>query len=746
MLLVGLIGTMVSQVVFGMAQNYYVALAARFLTGCLNGNVAIAKVYLGEITDSATQASGFGWLSFTWGFGTVTAPAVGGWLADPAGQYPNSIFAQVQFFKSFPYILPALVSVAVSLSALLLGLAFLPETEAWRSSRQARVSSGGFGRAVVATRGGSGGGRGAAADKRQMLQGKRSAAVTISVKNSDLPAVSSGDDCHVELAPLAASGSGGSEHSCLSAAGNPDSGDDGQQRGRRRRSLIVAASTQIDGHPVDHDNAGDADTRIAVLDAGAGVDAGVDRIASNNRGGKRKDTTGVASPVGRQQQRQQQRRQHQRHVPWPNRRHTPGDDGSQPIASGSDDTAARAAAAATGNDDAEADEHELAGLLEGTPSKSKGTGGAAVGGVGGIVRAASSKGGTSALPSSSSQYQYQQHHHQQSLPPMLPPDAGLRDILSDTAVRTSIINYGSLALAQILFDELLPVFAKTEQGQGGLGWSSGDVGSLQVVQGATQIVLNLFLYPRLAARFGLVTCFRYSMLPLVPVLLLFPALGRLTPWPGALWGGMAFGVGCKAFFMSTGFTSVMLLINNSSRGRALGAINGVAQSVASLVRAMGPTCGGALYSASLSFNGLGSYRLHTVYAIMSAIIATTFGLSFLLPYWTNQAPTREQLKGMVAAMDGEGGGGGTRLHDVEQTQGSSSRRDMEGDNHAGGHSDDQHHAADVDGDDCGDVSAAAVDLQRRRDVDRGQPDTDDELDISGDGDQPMVIAGQRGNR
>lgn len=46
-LLVGLVGTAISMTVFGFARSYEVALLARFLTGALNGNVSIAKTYMG---------------------------------------------------------------------------------------------------------------------------------------------------------------------------------------------------------------------------------------------------------------------------------------------------------------------------------------------------------------------------------------------------------------------------------------------------------------------------------------------------------------------------------------------------------------------------------------------------------------------------------------------------------------------------------------------------------------------------
>ncbi len=471
-LLVGLLGTALSQTVFGVAKSFEVALAARFLTGMLNGNVAIAKVYMGEITDASTQATGFGWLAFTWGLGTVIAPALGGWLADPAAQHPDTAFARIQLFVDYPYILPALVSVGFSIASFLLGVVFLPETAAWRASKAATARE--RERNV----------------RKQAKPRPSSSAAAASSSSSAVPA----------------------------------------------EALHIRATREADLDDDDEDGAG------------------------------------------------------------------AGGAGGTAIGGGNDD---------------DADDDEMAGLVSATPSKQR---------AGEMQRrTATAKGGAGAS---------------KPLPPLLPHDASFRDILRDRAVLIAVANYGVLAFCQILFDELLPVFAKTAKGDGGLGWTSGDVGSLQVVQGAVQIVVNLFILPRLVAAFGLFLCFRNSVAPLIPILLVFPAAGRLSDRPDALWPVMALGVAFKAGCMAPAFTSIMLLINNSSRGRALGSINGFAQSVASLVRAIGPTLGGALFDASIGpkFDFLGSYRLHAVYAIMSILAAITFALSFALPEWCNEAP------------------------------------------------------------------------------------------------------------
>ncbi len=556
-LLVGLLGTAISQSIFGIAQKYEVALAARFLTGMLNGNVAIAKVYMGEITDRSNQARSFAALSFTWGVGTVTAPALGGWLADPAAQYPDSALAKIPLLVEYPYILPALVSVVLSSVTFLVGFFLLPETAVWeRLQREKQLAEGAGAGAASST-----------AKKSTILKKKKGVAMkegqaVIKKKNQrQKSATENNGDVSIAV-------------------------QDEEEQG----SLRLGISPSSPSLPLPSPFSSSSGVVSPSAITGTGLSIRADRRLSQVDGQEEEDDNNM-------------------------------------------------------------DESETAALVEGTPSKHKemaaelaiASGVGAIGGGGGERRGGGGGGrkkgkGGIKLGKGARRAREDAAAAKGDMPPLLPRNAGFRDILRDRAVMIAISNYGVLAFCQILFDELLPVFAKTDTQAGGLGWKASDVGSLQVVQGGTQIFANLVLFHRLTANYGLLRVFRNSMWPLIPVVLLFPALSRLSPWPEALWIGMAIGVAMKAGLMSVAFTSIMLIINNSSRGVALGAINGVAQSAASLVRALGPTLGGVLYSASLNFEVFGSFRLHTVYGIMAVLACATFFLSFWTPAWCNEAP------------------------------------------------------------------------------------------------------------
>ncbi|KAI9143086.1 major facilitator superfamily domain-containing protein [Paraphysoderma sedebokerense] len=134
-LLTGLIGNFLTLISFGMSKNLYWALGSRALCGFLNGNVGVAKCVLGEICDSTNQASGFAMFGLLWGIGTIAGPALGGFLADPARQFP-SVFGSCEFLKQYPYFLPCFISSLISLAGFFIGYFYFEETHPKYASKK----------------------------------------------------------------------------------------------------------------------------------------------------------------------------------------------------------------------------------------------------------------------------------------------------------------------------------------------------------------------------------------------------------------------------------------------------------------------------------------------------------------------------------------------------------------------------------------------------------------------------------
>lgn len=125
-LLVGLAGTAVSMTFFGLSRTFWTLVMSRCLCGLLNGNVAVMKSMIGELTDSTNRPEGMVLIPVVWAIGGTIAPMIGGLLSKPHERFP-SIFGS-EFWKAYPYFLPSLASTIYSSFSFLIVFAFLKET------------------------------------------------------------------------------------------------------------------------------------------------------------------------------------------------------------------------------------------------------------------------------------------------------------------------------------------------------------------------------------------------------------------------------------------------------------------------------------------------------------------------------------------------------------------------------------------------------------------------------------------
>ncbi|DAA74831.1 TPA_exp: Uncharacterized protein A8136_2249 [Trichophyton benhamiae CBS 112371] len=170
--------------------------------------------------------------------------------------------------------------------------------------------------------------------------------------------------------------------------------------------------------------------------------------------------------------------------------------------------------------------------------------------------------------------------------------------------------YASLGLHSVAFDSVLPVFLnhprqKLENNpdvklpfkfSSGFGIDSQAIGILFTLNGVVGMIVQFFIFPPTAKRFGVLRCFKVSAL-------MFPVLYFLTPFLALFPTGstrqlatvilMAIKLSAVVFAFPS---SIILLTNSASSVSVLGTLNGVATSASAIGRAIGPAALGAIFS------------------------------------------------------------------------------------------------------------------------------------------------------
>ena len=124
-LMIGLVGNTVFFTMFGLANTLVMALVARFLAGVFNGNIAVARAYIGDVSTPKQLATRMGLIGAAFGLGFTIGPFLGGELSSPAERW--GIFADT-IFESYPYLLPCILASVLSIISLLLAFKYLPES------------------------------------------------------------------------------------------------------------------------------------------------------------------------------------------------------------------------------------------------------------------------------------------------------------------------------------------------------------------------------------------------------------------------------------------------------------------------------------------------------------------------------------------------------------------------------------------------------------------------------------------
>jgi MFS family permease len=136
-ILLGLLNTMITSLLWGFCTSLPMAMTARALSGAGNGNVGIIRTMVAEMCPwRELQPRAFSVMPLVYNIGSVIGPAFGGALSNPLHRKPGDDRAsRGALLWRFPYALPNIIAACFFLLGITVGTLFLKETLASKKNK-----------------------------------------------------------------------------------------------------------------------------------------------------------------------------------------------------------------------------------------------------------------------------------------------------------------------------------------------------------------------------------------------------------------------------------------------------------------------------------------------------------------------------------------------------------------------------------------------------------------------------------
>jgi len=179
-------------------------------------------------------------------------------------------------------------------------------------------------------------------------------------------------------------------------------------------------------------------------------------------------------------------------------------------------------------------------------------------------------------------------------------------------------------------------FFATPMELGGLGLAPPEIGNILAVYGVINGLFQIFFFADLHDKYGTKKIYTVAMASAFPLIMTLPLLNFLGRTQGLSWMVWTV-VGVQlviSVVMNLGYACVFIYIAAASPNRAsLGATNGIAQMVVSIMRALGPASVNSLFSYSIE----NPHHAWVVYYFMIGLAFIAIAASSRLPHqlWKN---------------------------------------------------------------------------------------------------------------
>ncbi|XP_020614457.1 probable peptide/nitrate transporter At3g43790 isoform X2 [Orbicella faveolata] len=210
-------------------------------------------------------------------------------------------------------------------------------------------------------------------------------------------------------------------------------------------------------------------------------------------------------------------------------------------------------------------------------------------------------------------------------------------LLRTRSTMIAIAVYCVYSFIVIGFDELFSLWAATQAENGGLGFSTNQIGTALLCVAAPLLFLQMWTYPKFERRLGAKRVFQLVNAIVGILTASLSAINTYYDRSTVLWPlligillPLKLGVGC-------GFSSTVILVNNSVPSELLGSVNGLAMTASSICRTLAPLFAGSVFAWSISKGYKHGFPLdeHLTFLLLSVVCLLCILFSCMLPKGLN---------------------------------------------------------------------------------------------------------------
>lgn len=193
----------------------------------------------------------------------------------------------------------------------------------------------------------------------------------------------------------------------------------------------------------------------------------------------------------------------------------------------------------------------------------------------------------------------------------------------------AIVCYCMLSLATMLFFTVFPLWAATSVSLGGLGFDEKSISYAAPIMGISKIIIQLIVYPPVAKFMSSTQGYRFGLILLMLFSIFTPHISKYVNQPNTLWTLLIIFLSLFSASDAFAYLSVIIMITESVTNEHLGFMHGFSGMCVSIMRMIGPTLAGSIWSFSIN-NSFGyPFNEHLIFIFILFLCFAGFCISYM---------------------------------------------------------------------------------------------------------------------